>query len=235
MKLFGVGALCLAGIVGMSVGQVRANLIYNFDTAGSEASNGGHGDGANIDGWTDTLGASEPTFINTAFNVLGGRTAVVPGQNQDAQNANLVFTSPAFYLTGNSVNFDMSGGMLYGSSSDPTGQDSLPVNISNIAAGNSSGTGILVLGLRDVATGNYVSFYSDPSTHDQWQSQSWDVSAFVNNGKQYVIDMIDTRTSGWGHIEIDNVNIPGVLPEPASLGMLAIAAGSLVLRRRRCA
>lgn len=209
-----------------------ANLIYDFDTPGTEASNGGHGDGQNADGWVNTLGASE-----ASFTVFGGRTSVVPGStqtgNQDTQNNNMVFTSPAFNLTGNTISVDLAGGQGNGATKATTG---FPANISDISAGPADPNGILILGLRNVTTGNYVSFFQSPNNQDTWQTYSWDVSAVPHSGN-YVIDQIDTRYGGWGHIELDNVNIQGTLtPEPSSFVLVGFGAVGLFVaagRRRK--
>ena len=216
-----------AGIVLAGATGAKADLVYTFDTPGSETASNPHGDGADRQGWTDTIGASQPSFT-----VPGGRTSVPGSPNgQDSQNNNMVFTSPAFYLTGGTITVDLSGGE--GNGASPVDPANLPKNISNISPGLSGTdpTNVLVLGLRDVATGNYVSFLQKNQLADAWTTYTWDVSAVPTNAA-YVIDQIDTRYGGWGHIELDNVNIPGTaVPEPA-MASFALGGLALLLRRR---
>jgi hypothetical protein len=41
---------------------------------------------------------------------------------------------------------------------------------------------------------------------EQYRREAWDLSAFV--GEQVYVLMMDQSTGGWGHINVDNVNVP---------------------------
>jgi hypothetical protein len=133
---------------------------------------------------------------------------------------------------------DLAGGQGHGDSPAALGVDT-PANLAALGPnGTLSGTNagnVLVVGLRDAATDVYVAFYQKPGQADSWSNHNWDLSAFADGTTAYKIDLIDGRFGGWGHVEIDNVNIPGSLvPEPASLVLFSLGAfGLLAVARRR--
>lgn len=175
-----------------SVGS--GTLVYDFDTSGD--------DGADLDGWTDTMGTSSP--------VAGGRGADRTN-GEDGQHHNLIFSSPQFYLTGSGdLTFFLSGG---------TGQGSSPLaspytNISQIPNTTSTTSGQQIVGLRRVSDGAYVITKQRSGASNTWQQvtiTAAELSAYVQPGVAYQLDLIETNHGGWGHTEIDDVSIPGTL------------------------
>ncbi len=154
---------------------------------------------------------------------------------QDNQPQTLVLTSPTFTLgAGGSITFALTGGM--GNASSPaTG------NFNTLPTATSS-TGFEGVALRDTATGAYL-----PSATKASNGESYVTLGFTNaqlatagvlgNGTVLQLDLINNFNGGWGWVAMDNVQISGVTPEPASFVLFGLGGLGLVLaaRRRRCA
>ena len=67
--------------------------------------------------------------------------------------------------------------------------------------------------LRDTATGDFVLTAERPGPSDaSWKQISWDVSAYMDNGKTYTVELFDYNSGcGWDLLSMDTVSIPGAL------------------------
>lgn len=218
-------SLIIAGAAGLSmftIPSAQAQLIYDFDSPAGD-------DGQDLDGWTNTLGASVPVEGGRGASVGGGGG---PGQ-EDGPHPNLVFSSPAFFLNGSGgdLTFQLRGGE--GKGDVPA--TAFPSNLSTIPNAESTTDGIQIVGLRNATNNDYVIITQKPNEGNEWQPLSITAAqlAALDQNASYQFDLIETRHGGWGHTEIDDVSIPGTLvPEPTALSLLG-AAGLLALRRRR--
>lgn len=220
-RLTALGILTLTFCLAVPAG---AALVYNFDVAAD--------DGATTQGWIHTRGGpSVPVDGGRGASVGGGGAA---GQ-EDGVHPNLVFSSPAFFLDGSGpLTFQLHGGTGVGDAQAATFYSSL----SNIPVGDSTAdaNGRQYVALRRVSDGAYLLNGQRPAQNNDWVTVSFSqaqLAPFVLAGVSYQLDLIETRHGGWGHTEIDDVSIPGVLvPEPAAMGLLGLA-GMVVLRRKR--
>jgi hypothetical protein len=63
----------------------------------------------------------------------------------------------------------------------------------------------LYLALVDAETGERV-FSQTGHDHEQYLRYVWDASAFIDG--RFYIELVDDATGGWGHINLDDVNVP---------------------------
>src|SRR5688500_11142499 len=223
-------SLIVTGALGLSacfVPAASAQIFFDFDTPGGD-------NGQDRDGWTDTRGIS--TAVVYGSPAEGGRGAD-RSNGEDGQHQNLIFSSPQFFLNSSGdLTFKLNGGEGIGDQPATTFYS----NISAVpnALSTADANGRQYVALRRVSDGAYLINVQRNGEDNQWQMQTVtaaQLAPFVIPGVAYQLDLIETRHGGWGHTEIDDVSIPGTLvPEPGTIGVLAVgAAGPLPGRRRR--
>jgi len=183
-------------------------------------------------GWTDTMGESD-VYPAATGGQYGRYAKEPPGKTEDGQHHNLIFSSPAFYLDGSG---DLTFDLKSGTHGTPYG------NISEIPDADTTSGGVLGVGLRRVSDGAYVLTAQRGSSGGTWVLKTFtqaQLTPYVGTGGSnsagYQLDMFDTYHGGWGHLEIDDVSIPGYpVPEPATLALLGLGGlGMLIGRKRR--
>lgn len=220
--------------VALSAGVAPAQTVtYDFDNG-------------TLQGWTNTRTSStsenssfvlyQNTFEPNSPVAQSGSGQVAPQVStfnccpQDSPHDTLVLTSPQFTLdnTG-SITFYLTGGE--GAAATP-GADfsSLPAS--------SSEAGFQGVALRNVTTGAYVLSERRAGNDNVYQLRDFTNAELagagvLGNNTPLVLDLIDTRNGGWGWLAMDTVTVNGVVPEPASFGLLALAGTALLGRRRR--
>jgi hypothetical protein len=221
-------SLIVTGALGLScfVPSAKAQLVFDFDTAGGD-------NGQDLDGWTDTRGLSDDVIYGTVPE--GGRGAD-RANGEDGQHQNLIFSSPQFFLNGSGdLTLKLNGGEGIGDNPATTFYN----NISEIpnAQSTADANGRQYVALRRVSDGAYLLNIQRNGEGNEWQLQTVSAATlapFVSPTVAYQLDLIETRHGGWGHTEIDDVSIPGVLvPEPGTIGVLAVGAAGLLAGRRR--
>lgn len=227
----------LVGALGLAVNPARGDLFWNFDV--NPALNGGHGDGLDPQGWTDTLGASRDSVLGSMAR--GGRTAdAFTGPNpDDGPHVVMVASSPIFIIQtgGGAATVDLGGGTGWGGSA----ASQFPASLADLGpdgtmtSGTGSSTNLLVLGLRRVSDDVYVSILQRSGNGNDWLTHNWDLSAFADGVTEYHIDHIDSFQGNWGHLELDNVFVGGaeLVPEPAGAAVMLSLLTAGTLRRRR--
>jgi VCBS repeat-containing protein/autotransporter-associated beta strand protein len=186
---------------GNVIDDLQIPMVYDFDTSAGD-------NGADLDGWVDTLGTSYPgiNVLNNANNYGGrGTSGLAQGTgNHDQAHNSLIMTSPTFELyAGAEIFFSIAGGQ--GSSAN------LPGNISDIPL-NSAGTGAQVMGLRRVSDGEYLLLGQRVGNGNAFQQILWDSTildpiAASNTGELFVLDWIDYYHGGWGFAVVDDVSV----------------------------
>jgi len=189
--------------------------VFDFDTTSDN--------GADPQGWTDTIGTS------AAYDDLGndpnrgGRAATDWVARDNDQVASMVFSSPQFCLDpaagANAISFSLSGG---------DGNVLGLTNISQIpAAPGNNTTGFKGVCLRRVSDGNYLycdhrgdrtqnqlgnangGAGSDNYVSKMWGAAELDPIAAANPCEFYTLDFIDAHNGGWGFTYLDDVTITG--------------------------
>lgn len=187
--------------------------------------------GNGYQGWTDTMGESD-AYPASVSGQYGRYAKEAPGKTEDGQHHNLIFSSPAFYLDGSG---DLTFDLKSGTQGTPYG------NISEIPDADTTGSGVLGGGLRRVSDGAYVLTAQRGGSGGTWVLKTFTqtqlapyVGTSGNNADGYQLDMWDTYHGGWGHLEIDDVSIPGYeVPEPATLALLTLGGVATLLGRKR--
>jgi hypothetical protein len=221
----------------------RAGGVANADTLTFDFEDG------TLQGWTNTKedpdnGGSPTRYVAYQNNpepnspsTTSGVWQVAPQVSsfnccpQDAPHDTLVLTSPQFVLdaTG-SITFSLTGGA--GDLPAPTNFNSLPASSADV--------GFQGVGLRNVATGQYV--LTDRKSGDDNVYQALDFSnaelaaaGVLDGSTSLVFDLIDAGQGGWGWVAMDSVTFNGatIVPEPASLALLGAGSLALLARRRR--
>jgi len=191
-------SVLFAGLTG-SAGA--ATIVWDFDVSGD--------DGQTDDGWTHVMGFSAPSAPasggRSAAGSLGGAAS------QDGAHPTLLMRSPTFKLDGSGpLSFDLSGGQGNGSS-----QATLPASDATVlAVPNSTDPGVQGVALRRNSTGAYVLTAQRPVSTNTFATQSWtvgDLAPYANDGSVYTFDYYEYKHGGWGHMEIDDVSVPGTL------------------------
>ena len=104
-------------------------------------------------------------------------------------------------MTGATLTYQLEGGDTGGA---------LPTNVAQVLANpTASGGGSKGVGLRDLATGNYVFTAKRSGSGGGLQAGSFNLSGLVGDGKLYRFDYFDYNNGGWGWVDLDNVVIPG--------------------------
>ena len=204
--------ICL--LIQHSIPLTVGAVMFTFDTSSDN--------GQSRSGWSDTQGSSVSTQSHFVIP-SGGRTAGTVGTEiaWDGVHPSLVFSSPPLQIIGNGqLTLDISGGA--GAGAGQLGGELFPNNLNEIPV-NSSSDGVLLLGLRDAISNDYVFHYQRPIVQDAWSNINLDFNSFVNSSTYY-LDLIDSRHGGWGHLEIDDVSIEAIIvPEPRLSTMLTIS------------
>lgn len=62
------------------------------------------------------------------------------------------------------------------------------------------------------ASDNQILMKETGSDNEQYRRVSWDASSYI--GQELYMEVVDNRTGGWGHINVDNINVPVALETP---------------------
>lgn len=162
-----------------------------------------------LQGWTNIGGGSDYFDVggdgrspSTGYNV---DNYVGPWlwANRDASTSTNWLRSPVFkFQIPNDGKIIMY--LAGGSHGSPYANESeVPTGDGAIADGF---TGVL---LRDVATGNFVGSAQRGTNGTAWIPKVIDGTAFIGDGKEYTVDILDTDTGSWGWIGVSRVRIPG--------------------------
>lgn len=180
--------------------------LYTFDSAP------GVNDGADLDGWTDLVGQSEPS--SQVFSGGGANDGGRGWGQQDAAHATLVMSSPPFLLeTDMAITFDLAGGQATAN---------FPADLASLPA-NSDASGVQCMALRRTSDDTYVAWARRSGNGNGYQSNGWDTAtiagiADANPGEVFSIDWIDSFSGSWGFGMVDNVAITvGATPQSAPL------------------
>ena len=159
-----------------------------------------------------------------------------------AQHKAMVLRSPSFLLTGGGdLSIDKLGGKQYGENGNPDDvAQGNPLHAGDLgsmqrntafpfgdAGETQDGKYMQGFALRDALTGQYVLVAAsdvvndgktrptDPPERGVWDTVTFsaaELAPFVNNGRRYQVDFIDSFGEGsWAHIGFDNVRVPGTL------------------------
>ncbi len=137
--------------------------------------------------------------------------------DRDSAHETLLFSSPAFTLTGQG---DLTAELLGGQG----GAESAPENVDSLPS-DSSGSGFMGIALRRVSDGAYVlsDRRSSNAQNDNWETVGWtagEIAAATAGdapGETYQLDLIDSFNGGWGWTSIDSVSVPGELAPVTTL------------------
>ena len=133
---------------------------------------------------------------------------------RDDAHKPLWIRSPEFVInqSGNLTLWLLGGAGLAGY---PGTTGTLPTHESQIPLGvDSTLSGVMGVALRDVATGDFVltGQRSTSAGGTNWIQIAWDVSAYLNDGKRYTVELFDYHSgNGYSQLAMDSVSIPGTL------------------------
>ncbi|CAN5504453.1 hypothetical protein BH09PLA1_BH09PLA1_11420 [soil metagenome] len=248
-----VGAL---GLASASMAALPA-VIGNFETAALDAwgTDGGPGAPVLSQGTLGvTLGSSSLKSVNPQGSFWGPATGNLVGSNrldlQNAQRLSVDITMLSAEINGGSGSFDgfaQSNEMvitLFGTGAGPGGSDLnlfIQKSFGNLAgAGVSDSKGHAAQWAGDDGTRTLVwdltkFTANDPNTGtDKSVAQFLAAYPAITDGKIAFVEQFGggSATVGPGAFYFDNVVLRAV-PEPATLGFLAVAAPMLAMRRRR--
>ena len=180
-------------------------------------------------GW---VSSNEAVDIGDGFTLLAAtsgdyRVIPDPWETRDCLGGTFCYTqvlrSPAFFLdSSGDLTVDMIGGGAQSDRAYDPEIDFAPEEPEDLAEFKDS-AGLQGFGLLDVDANQYVALgfpsfendgkarADDPVTRKDWQTVSIpqdELSEFANNGKQYMVDIFDSFSGGWGWIGFDTVQIP---------------------------
>jgi len=174
---------------------------YNFD--------------ATLEGWTNIGGGIDTWSIGGA-----GRSPTIGHHNlpnyvgpsnwatRDSSLSVLWLRSPQFQILipNASLTFALCGGT----------KGTPPANESAVPTGEgATADGYQFVGLRDVLTGAFVLTQQKlvaPQGGTAWEPVGWSaaqLAPYLNDGKYYTLDAIDTDTGSWGWFGLSRTRIPG--------------------------
>ncbi len=203
--------------------SARASIVYDFD------------DGT-LQGWTGIKTDPARKFLpqnpsGVAVAAPSSPYAVdeTPFASGDMPHSTLLMRSPQFYLDGSGdLTIYLAGG---------TGPGTLPTSPAQIASTTSTSDGVhaLGIGVRRVSDDTYIATARRSSGGNNWELVTISdatLDGYAGLSEKYTLDVFDSYAGGWGWISFDTATIPGVLPEPSSLTLVA-AAMFFTSRRRR--
>jgi hypothetical protein len=181
-------------ILGLSFGLAKADLIFDFDT--------GDGTTPSLDGWTVIMNgdpgidgqpliqleASEQNRLVNApvITTAWDRDGSAGGFAGDSAHPHLIMRSPSFSITeAGNITWRNAGG---------TGASLAPV----LSAGtyNTGAQGVALVRASDG-----VMIASAVSNTSGIADGSIDPGALLNDGLGYYLEVVDTRSGGWGYSE----------------------------------
>lgn len=191
-----------------------AKTVYNFD-------------GDDLDNWVDVKksttenGPTELGLISTEDPTVGdsvpplpltGTTFIgpVPFEAEDGNNTRdrghqtLLIRSPEFSIYPNGqISFSLIGGAKPAFNIDDVNSNGLP--------SDSSGDGAIGVALREVSSGDYLTFNTRSDNGGQfWETITLDeevLTDIVKAEEKYTLDFIDSHSGGWGWAGLDSVII----------------------------
>ncbi len=199
-----------------AVGSARAALVYDFEWTAASTS------GQNPQNWQTLLGGEHSVGI--VMTGAGCRAARGTG-TYDQQHNGVLFVSPEFVLDPAStadLTFELSAGRGHGGSSwgtdAPTSRQAV---IDEITANNglSSTSGEMGVALRRASTGEYVLTKEKTTPANVWEPLSFSRTELDNligthgANEVYTVEFFEYFHGGWGHLELDNVSVPGHVVE----------------------
>ena len=193
---------------------------YNFDdqtlqgwtVVGSSATEGGPTQLGVISEGDPAVGNSVPPLPLSSPSFIGP----VPFEAEDGTNTRdnahetLIVRSPEFTIYPNGqISFALIGGSKPGLDLDEVNANGLPAT--------SSGSGHIGVALREVSTGDYLTF----NTRSDNGGQFWEtitlgeetLSGLVKDSEKYTLDFIDYHSGGWGWAGLDSVQIRQGTPD----------------------
>ncbi|MDZ7620168.1 MAG: PEP-CTERM sorting domain-containing protein [Patescibacteria group bacterium] len=207
----------LAAVLVIAAGGVQAAVVFDFDW--NPTLNSGRGDGQNAQGWEAVLGGEHSVGFSSGTGA-GGRGARGTGTYDQVHNG-VLFVSPEFVLDATStadLTFELSGGRGRGGSSwgtnAPTSRQAVIDQITT-SSGLSSNTGMMGIALRRVSTGEYVLVKERSTSANTWESYGFTRAELDNlisthgANEVYSLEFMEYFHGSWGHVELDNVSIPG--------------------------
>ena len=131
-------------------------------------------------------------------------------------------TSPEFILQpGSTISWRQAGGAT---------DDPLVANISDVPVCSLNNAGFQGLGLRRVATGEYVLDRGRPGNGDftavEWTAAELATVAAMYPGEKFVVDFVDYSHGSWGWALIDDVRIDALLSDPTYGGLVPTVIAS---------
>lgn len=151
------------------------------------------------------LPLSSPSFVGPVpFEAEDG------SNTRDSSHETLVLRSPEFSIFANGqISFSLIGGSKPGFDIDDINENGLPEN--------SSGDGSIGIALREVSSGDYLTF----DTRSDNGGQFWEtitlgeetLSGLVDENEKYTLDFIDFHSGGWGWAGLDSVQIKQGTPD----------------------
>ena len=213
-------------LVGALTFPAMAAITFDFD------------DGT-LQGWTtvsdDPLNAPDPTnyasvSAQAGISPQGGTKYVMcqPSGGRDNAHKTLWIRSPQFMIDqAGSLTLYLAGGTGLGGW--PGTLATMPTNAADIPLGvDSTMLGVLGVALRDTANGDFVLTAQRTYSDAAWTQIVWDVSAYLNNGRTYTLELFDYHSgNGWSHLSMDTVSIPATL-EPVPFVDITNATGTVV-------
>lgn len=213
--VFGVA---VAGTVSLAViGSTPAALVYDFEW--TDASNTGQ----NTQNWQTIRGGEHSVGIT--FTESAGCRAARGTGTYDQQHNGVLFVSPEFVLDPTStadLTFQLSAGRGHGGSSWGTDAPASRQGVIDEIAANgglSSSAGEMGVALRRASTGEYVAVKEKTTAANVWESLSFSrtdldnlISTYGPN-EVYSFEFFEYFHGGWGHVELDNVSVPGRVVE----------------------